>query len=193
MASPLSAAPPPPVAFGQQGDNAKIRATQCGESQNLHTFKAHLARYKREHDLSISEISRRTGVNRSLVASYLKGANPTAKNRERMADGLLLPGLTTAGFKEHQCEECGATFRADPRHKNRKYCSRKCNLRATATRVAGYNEQYRLARTKHDLEEHQRAVKRFCDWCTGGDAKCPNPVDCPLATVSPYVYDHLQS
>jgi transcriptional regulator with XRE-family HTH domain len=152
------------------------------------TFTTALKQLKTRKEYSIAEMSRLSGVHRTVIAGYLNGRNPSPPNRESLADGLLAPQLHRAGFLEKECEECGTTFTYDPRDYDRRFCKRKCNIRATATRHK-YEAKYALARRTHDLADHMEAVSRFCDWCTGNETRCPEPKSCPLAKVSPYNYD----
>ena len=135
-------------------------------------------------------MSEMTGVNRQTIATYLRGTNPSATNRLKMANGLLATSLETAGWLPKKCEECGIAFTHDPNDRGRRFCKRKCNVRWTANKHQAYQTKYVLGRVKHDLEDHIDAVARFCDWCTGSETKCPEPRSCPLAGVSPYNYDN---
>ena len=151
------------------------------------SFTSVLANIKDREGHSISEMSRLTGVHRSLITRYLNGSNPSPENRKKLADGLLEPELENAGFRKLKCEECGTSFYADPRYK-RKFCKQQCNLRAQAAKAQNYKERYVLGRTTHDLEKHKLAVARFCNWCAGPEGRCPLPKTCSLAPVSPLVY-----
>lgn len=156
------------------------------------SFASALAKVKEENGLSISEISRRTGVDRKLVKGYLDGATPIPANRRRMADGLLASELESAGFLTLECEECGSTFSADPHDKRRKFCKRTCNTRSQTRKHQGYVRRYELGRAKHELALHRKAVAKFCQWCVGSDKTCPDPTGCPLAGISPYNYDRKE-
>lgn len=158
----------------------------------MQTFTTALRALKTTNGFTIAEMSRRTGVHRSAITGYLNGRNPTAANRKRLAEGLLADNLHRAGFITRDCAECGTTFTYDPLHKERRFCKRKCNIRATATRHQGYLRTYVTARLEHDLAYHMEAVQRFCDWCTASEQQCPEPKTCPLAKVSPYNYDNYK-
>jgi len=179
-----------PLGIGDRAYSPLSGGDQFGEPFiRMQTFTTALKSIKSATGFSIAEMSRRTGVNRSLITRYLNGANPNPTNRRRLAEGLLADNLHRAGFITKDCEECGTTFVYDPIDKARRFCKRKCNIRATASRTKQYRSTYVTGRLEHDLAYHMEAIQRFCDWCTASEQQCPEPKTCPLARVSPYNYE----